>query len=232
FRSGGFNGGTVPPYEPENLRSYEIGVKLNSSDHRIRAELAVVRSDYDDYQIVGVDPANIVWGTITTNAGDVRINGIDGMVAFKPVNGLQIGLSASYLDTKFVKVQVIDSTHWVGDNLDLVPEYSASLFGEYQFAWPGGAGAEGTARVDFNQQGRTTYRLRYIDPDPSRYYSESGVISLLNAQLGWSRDGWWAELYGRNLLNEEEFDSPFSIEDGATRPWPRTFGVQVGYRFN
>ncbi|MBL8270574.1 TonB-dependent receptor domain-containing protein, partial [Steroidobacter sp.] len=95
FRSGGFNGGTVPPYEPENLRSYEIGAKLNSSDHRIRAELAVVRSDYDDYQIVGVDPANIVWGTITTNAGDVRINGIDGMVAFKPVNGLQIGLSAS-----------------------------------------------------------------------------------------------------------------------------------------
>jgi outer membrane receptor protein involved in Fe transport len=54
---------------------------------------------------------------------------------------------------------------------------------------------------------------------------------LLNAQLGWSRNSWSAELYGRNLLDEDEFDSPFSIEDSATRPWPRTFGLQVGYRF-
>ena len=230
FRSGGFNGGSAPPFLPENLWSYELGTKMSSADRRIRAELALVRSDYKDYQIAGVDIENIQYGNIISNAGDVRIYSLDGLVAVKPLDGLEMGISGSYLYTKFVKVAVVESSHWVGDNLDLVADYSVSLYGEYQFVWPGSSGAQGSLRVDVNQQGPATYRIRSLDP--TRYFSESGTISLLNAQMGWSRNAWWAELYGRNLLNEDEFDGPIEIERNATRPWPRTFGVQVGYRFD
>lgn len=226
FRSGGFNAAGQPPYEPEELWSYELGTKMSLLDRRVSLELALTRSDYDEYQIIGFIPGFI--GNITSNAGKARVQGVDGLLIWRAVDDLELGLSASYVDTEFTEINATSSSHAVGDPLDMVPEYGASLWAEYRFNWPAGSGSPGFARLDYSQQGIAHFRNRSF---ADTYHSTSDVLGLLNARLGWARDRWTAELYVQNLLDENGFDDPLSVERSATRVWPRTYGVRVGIDF-
>jgi iron complex outermembrane recepter protein len=227
FRSGGFNGADQPPYEPEELLSYELGTKMSLLNRHLYVELALTHSDYSDYQVIGQIPGG--FENITANAGDARIRGIDGSVAWRPTNDWELGLTASYVDAEFTEINASPSSHSVGDPVDMVPEYGASMWAEYQFDWSGGGDNPGFARVDFSQQGIAHFRNRIF---ADTYHSTSDVLSLLNARLGWARERWTTELYAQNLLNENGFDSNAAIERAATRVWPRSYGIRVGVRFD
>jgi len=228
FRSGGFNDPSTgqPPFLPEKLWTYEIGTKMALLDGRLNAELALARSNYEQYQIYGQ-----ILGALSayiTNAGDAKINSIDGLLSYRVLDRMELGVSGSYIDTEFTKVGVSQANYIVGDPIDMVPKYTFSMWAERQFAWFGAGDMPGFFRVDYSNQGRTTFRSRSVAPT---YFSQSDIISLLNARLGWENGAWTAELYVQNILDENGLDSPASIERLATRPWPRTVGLQLGVRF-
>src|SRR5690606_25758692 len=62
FKSGGFNGransaAEATEYQPETADSYEIGVKATTWDNRLRFNLAVFQTNYDNFQarVSGID---------------------------------------------------------------------------------------------------------------------------------------------------------------------------------
>ena len=84
FKSGGFNGrarnvGELEGYDPETILSYEIGMKSEWLDHRLRLNLAAFYSDYEDVQLTEqhVDPATLLQTIVTQNAGDAEIKGFE-----------------------------------------------------------------------------------------------------------------------------------------------------------
>lgn len=226
FRSGGFNGAGQPPYEPEELWSYELGMKISILEHRLYTELALTYGEYDDYQIIGQIPGG--FENITSNAGDARVRGVDGLLTWRPTRDWEFGLSASYVDSEFTRINATSSSHAVGDPLDMVPEYSGSVWANYRFDWTTSGETPGFARIDFNQQGTSHFRNRSF---ADTYHSTSDVLSLLDARLGWVMGRWTAELYAQNILNENGFDANGSIEKAATRVRPRNYGIQLGRSF-
>ena len=224
FRSGGFNGAGQPPYDPETVLSYELGSKMSSSDGRLKADVALFHSTYEDYQIVGVIPS--LGLNVTSNGGEAEILGIDLSLVWYASEQLELGFNGNYMDTEFTEINVTSTSHAVGDAVDLVPQYGYSLWGNYAFNWSDQAA--GFIRLDYSEQGKSNYRNRSFGPD---YSDQSDVIEMLNMRLGWSYDDWSVDLYALNLLDEDGFVGPYEIEKGAARPRPRTVGLKLGIKF-
>ncbi len=74
--------------------------------------------------VVGVSPTNFV-GTLTQNAGDAVIKGVEWDLSWRLPGQLTLSLSGDYLDTYFTSVNLTPASApvAVGDNLDFTPKY-------------------------------------------------------------------------------------------------------------
>ena len=110
FKSGGFNGRCGQPatclksFDPEEVDAFEVGLKADFFDQRARANLALFWSEYTDLQRTTFVPligAANPQETVTENAGDATIKGIELELTMLPVEGLQLNLAVGYLHTKY-----------------------------------------------------------------------------------------------------------------------------------
>lgn len=226
FRSGGFNALNQPSYDAESVWSYELGTKMSVWDRRLNLDVAVFYSDYEDYQINGIAPPPAPPLSITSNAGNAEIQGIEFSAILNPGGGWQLSLSGDYLDTEFVEIKSTNSSYAEGDRLDLFPKYRFSAAVRKDFTV---GGRDGSTRLDYSEQGRMSFRNRRSGP---WYFSESDVINTLNfnTSLQWS-DYLSFGIFAQNLLNDRGYLDPFSIEQTAARSRPRSYGVQFGVTF-
>ena len=112
YRTGGFNGraGTVAeaikPVDEENLVSYELGLKSEWFDRRLRINAALFLSDYKDVQLslVDNDPEAPPGAVARINAGEAELSGIELDVTAALSDSLRVQLSYAYLDSEFVEV--------------------------------------------------------------------------------------------------------------------------------
>ena len=224
FRSGGFNSAGRPPFDPEDVWSYELGSKFSSGDKSVSGELAVYLSDYQDYQIVGVVPELAL--NITSNAGAAEILGVDISLKWFPTEQLELGVNGNYMDTEFTEINVTSTSHDIGDPLDFVPQYGYTLWSSYSFQWSDST--PGFISIDYNKQGKSYARNRSLG---SIHDEESDIIEMLNMRLGYEKDSWTIDLYAQNLLNERGLIGPFSNQLLSARPRPRTLGIHFGVNF-
>ena len=105
YKAGGvgprpFNAQQAQPFGPEKVTSYEIGLKTDLFDRRLRFNAAGFYNDFKDAQIVllscpqygGPGPC-----ALPQNAGNAHVWGVEGEIFAIPVGGLQLDLSSSYL---------------------------------------------------------------------------------------------------------------------------------------
>lgn len=116
FRSGGFNGrGTTPtslgPYDPERVDSYELGLKTQLADGKIRFNSTVFQADYDNKQEEILRPA---FGggteTVVQNASSARIRGIEVELLALPTPELTLRASGAHLDAEYRSFLLPDLT--------------------------------------------------------------------------------------------------------------------------
>ncbi len=226
FRSGGFNALNRPQYDPETVWTYELGTKMTVADGRLSSDAAVFYTDYRDYQVVGVVNSAGVPFVITSNAGKVRIRGVELALTWRPTEQWSFGFNGDYLDSEFVEINAAAPSFAVGDPIDKVPKYQFTVSGERHFAWNG---KRGFARLDYNQQDRMTYRNRRNGP---WYFSQSDVINMLNFNLSlqWS-ENLSLSVFGQNLLNDRGYTGANVFEGLAARARPRTYGLGFGVEF-
>ena len=110
FRSGGYNGRNhqptdYGPYAPETIKSWEFGFKSEWFDNRVRLNVAYFDNEYDDKQetIITLPEGNPGAGTITVidNAGEATLKGIEVELVTRPVTGLTLGGTYSWLDSEY-----------------------------------------------------------------------------------------------------------------------------------
>ena len=85
FKSGGFdmrgnqsvNPKAGDPYQPETVDTYELGVKSEWLDRRLRLNAAVFTSAYDDMQVTVQRAVNNTVASQVLNAASADINGIE-----------------------------------------------------------------------------------------------------------------------------------------------------------
>ncbi|HEU5077453.1 MAG TPA: TonB-dependent receptor, partial [Polyangiaceae bacterium] len=106
FRSGGFNTLGVPAYQPEDLVSYDIGIKSELFDRAVVAELAVFYSEYTKAQTIAtlLNPDNTLSSRIA-NVGEAEIKGAELAVSWRVTDALSLGINGGVTDTEVTSLQ-------------------------------------------------------------------------------------------------------------------------------
>jgi len=247
FKGGGisprpFNAAQVRSFGPETLKSWEVGVKSDLFDRHVRLNLAGFYSDYSGIQLSlnscpqygGPGPCALV-----TNAGDATIKGFEIETSVRPVDGLMIDGSLSYLDFQYKSGSINPGaggpTNPRGIQYNMVPPYVPS------WKWSIGAQYE----VSLGDSGSLTPR---IDASyQSRIFSNAvnGVnnripgYTVANARLTYrNSDGDW-EIAGEitNLFDKYYFLTSFDLTGAgagvaSAQPGrPREFAISVKKKF-
>ncbi len=246
FKSGGFDFGATSQeqqtrgYGPEYLWSYEIGMKSDWLDNRLRANFSAFFYDYKDLQVtVYTPPAS----GFTQNAATAEVKGVEAEIIGAPAESIRLFASIAYLDARYkdypeAQVKAFGPFDASGKRLNDAPRWTFTAGGAWTRRLTGGSAL--TMGVDFHY--RTT---QYFSPandgvnGATGYPAQQGPVGLLNARLGWSSaDGVWdAILIGRNLLDREyitmaaDYGGP-ALTTVIGRPGaPRTVSLQVTRRF-
>jgi outer membrane receptor protein involved in Fe transport len=230
FRSGGFNRGELPNYEPESLWSYELGVKGQSESGVVGFEAAVYYSDYTDMLrrgLVLVPEAEPQFQQLTSNIGTVEVKGVEGGITLRPIDSLTLNATAAYIDSEITEVNATDATNIAGDPVDYVPELSYTLGAHYSFD-------VGTLpayiRLDYSYRDAVSYVDRSSFP-AENVPQFSDEIGLLDARIGIDWNQAWFEIYGMNITNQNKWIDPYHQWTNANRTRPRAIGVKLGYNF-
>ena len=231
FRSGGFNLGPLPNYDPESLISYEIGTKGFVADKSVAFELAAYFSNYSDMLrrgLVFVGSTSTL-ESLTSNVGTAHVKGVEGGLTWKATKALTLNTTASFIDSKITKVNATDATNIAGDRIDYVPRFAYTLGANYGFNWA--AQMPGYFRLDYSWRAKVDYTDRTSFPT-ANVPQKSDAIGLLDGRLGLDWKSASFELYGTNLTNENKWIDPYYAWGNANRTRPRTVGLQVGIRFD
>lgn len=129
FKNGGFSQRifpaeqATPAFTPEFVESYEVGLKTELFDRRLRMNMAAFLSNYSDIQIVvneGIAPK-------VRNGGEGRIKGfeIEGQAA--PTDWLRIDYGVGYLDAYYRYVDQSAFPVGLNSKFAFVPKWTATI---------------------------------------------------------------------------------------------------------
>ena len=89
-------------YKPEKAWNYEIGGHFESTNRRIRGDLALFYIDCRDRQMT-IFPDGTTTGRIMTNAGKTRSVGAEASMSVNFTDNLGMNLSYGYCDARFIR---------------------------------------------------------------------------------------------------------------------------------
>lgn len=243
YKSGGFatdqlaTATSLQSFDPESIRSYEIGTKGELADGKVKFGLSAYYYDYEDLQQTITE-----LGTIRVeNIGEAEGYGIELDLRAALNDNWSIFLGAAWSETEVdgLTIDACDAASTVGaasvscngNSLPYNPEWTAS--GGINANYPVDGG-EVFATLDFSWQSTfdadiTNQKLTEID--------DAGFVNL---RAGWNSDqDWSVTFYVENIFDEESFDSRKNIPDPDlslsfyTGPsTPRTAGVDFTYNFS
>ncbi|KGE03467.1 TonB-dependent receptor [Pseudohaliea rubra] len=239
YRAGGFNGRVasleeaIQPYDPETVDNYELGVKSELFDNRLRINATIFTMDYQDKQEELQLPSNETdtgQKTVVINPSSATISGFEVDVQAYVTQGLSLRANLGYLDSEYDDFVYTDVEGAVVDlsNLEFrrAPEWTGTLDATYE--WEIGSG---------NAWVRGSYR--YIDDHytsiTNNVESENGSQGLVDASVNYAIGDLQFSLFGRNLTDEDTFTHGYEVAglwSYASVRRPRTYGLEVVYNFN
>ncbi|WP_326523683.1 TonB-dependent receptor [Sphingomonas sp.] len=230
FKGGGWQAATpdpvtaARPFNPETAWNYEIGIKSDLFDRRVRLNLAAFRLDFNDLQVEQLD--DVLLTTVVTNAASAKIQGIEGEVSLAVTEGFTLSGSGSILDAKYkLYVDPRRNITYTGNSLPRTPDYQFSVAADLK--QPIGGDLELMANASYTYQDTFFY-----GPDNTNFEPGYG---LLDARLGIGKIGgrWAVSLWGKNLTNRLYRTSviPFLGDESSLYGAPRTYGVRLSSKF-
>ena len=256
YKSGAFKTFPLdsPPALPEVIDSYEIGLKTELFDRRVRLNGALFWNDIKNPQVLAVDVQGLIPGIILTNAQKARIKGAEVGIDAVVAHGLTVRGGATYLDGKYRSY--INAPFYclngstitgpstalgggpcpvladgaAGNRLPNVAKWTFNAGVNYKLdtgigAWVGDVGLSYTGRFAWN---------------PDNFVFEKAV-TLVNASLNFtpeSADWLTVGVWGKNLGGVKYYSiTQESVGPGGTAGFqagaaaPRTYGGTLSVKF-
>jgi iron complex outermembrane recepter protein len=238
FRPGGINrNATVPPYETDFLKNYELGWKTTWAGNRLRFNGAVFLEEIEDIQFSFLPPSGAGL-SVVRNAGSAEIKGIEGAIEWAPTNALSVSAGATYLDAKLTSDYISDPEEGViapsGTQLPAAPKFKANVTGRFKF--PVGT-FEGHVQGAMVFNGKIWSDLTIPDREAM---GQQASYSVFDLSTGIQRNGYTFELYAANLFDKRatmfrtaECISTVCGPDGSydVPVRPRVIGLKFSQRF-
>jgi iron complex outermembrane receptor protein len=255
FKSGGFNPGAdqppvaatvLPPFAPEKITDYELGLKRDWFDHKLRTNIAIYYYDYKNLQVQQKDQnANV----LINNAASATLYGLEANIEAALTHRLRVTGGASLVHSRYDEFCNADSNRSLiptnsvcaglgypagtqdlrGNKLNRAPSYVFNLGFDYRVPTSNGAF---TAHFDANYTAKEYFNAFNVDTMMAPRHE------LLNMSIRYDHhSGVWAEAWMKNMTDRRVVDeasvsalnSGANISDRFTAP--RTVGGTVGYNF-
>ncbi len=225
IKPGGFNAPFFarPPasairFKEEKLDAFELGLKSDFADRRIRLNVAAFYYDYKNYQATQFS----VLGTFTGNA-KARVYGADVELVGKLSRLAEAGINATFLNA----TAVVNLGPPRGIVRTDMPQAPSMAFNAYlQAGIPLGTG-DLIFRGDLKYQSRTFFDIRE-QPGLSQ-----GAYAVADIRADWSNDRYSIGAFVRNVTNNKYAayigDGAFAGYGNVTPGKPRWWGIQAGY---
>ena len=249
YRAGGASSRTsnYQAFDPEDVKSYEVGLKTDFWGGRGRFNLAGYIMDRKDSQ-VDISSIQFVGNTsfnnlVTINAaGTTKIRGVEADLTIEPIDGLTLNASYAYTYTKIPLIPITASACTLANtpvgtcpaaNLQsttvnqqfyivFTPRNAAS--GSIDYALPIGGG---DTKLKFHFDGNYAQATQAFDQFATKADSSlifNGRISLADIGTGNGRS-LTLSLWGRNLFNEQYV---FRRDPSNSLPGSPTTSVTTG----
>lgn len=238
YKTGGFSmrastiGFFEDGFDEETLVSYELGMKSQWWDNRVRANLAIFQADYDDIQINAQTDLDDPSKSDILNAGEAEIRGLELDVTAMLSDSVTLGINYGYLKASYDTIKD-------GLGRDVTDEFAFVSAPKNSFR------ANLTYDIAQTPIGTLSAYLNYAWVDD--YFITASTVTgeylidaygLADARLtlaeipGLPAGSLRVALWGKNLADKEYAYINGPLFGGATA-WgePRTYGVDVIYEF-
>jgi iron complex outermembrane receptor protein len=243
FKSGAFLLQSFPAanVKPETLDAFEVGIKSDLLDRRVRLNMAAFYYDYTNIQIQLINR-----GLLSSYSGSgAKLYGLDGDLTAKVTSDFTINVGASYLHNEYKAFQAFSAT-------PIVPQFPPPV------GRPNGGNAIGTVNAVGNKlQAAPDWTLNVganykIDLGNDRvelnanYYHNDGWFAepdnrlkqqpydTLNASISYTiNDNLTFSIFGKNLTDEyyAAFLGEQDVGDTITAAEGRTYGIKMSAHF-
>jgi len=236
YRSGGASSRTANyhAFGPEDVVSYEAGVKADFLDGRGRLNVAAYAMDREDSQ---VDISSIQFtatgnfnNLVTINApGTTEIRGVEAELTLQPIEGLTLNASYSYTDTE---IPLVPITYTAGATSTTVlqrfyivftPKNAASASIDYEVP-VSNMGANLRFHLDANYAD-ATQAFDQFETKNDQSLIFNGRIALADIPVGGGGEALTVSLWGRNLFDEQHV---FRRDPSNSLPGAPTTSVTTG----
>lgn len=254
FKSGTFSTQaiTIDPVDPQEVDAFEVGLKSELLDRRLRFNAAAFHYRISDYQTRAASTAD--GASFLLNAAKVEVDGLELEFEAIPAEGLRLFGSATFLKSEFTDfpfapysypnpavctpggpqpgmttgAAVGGSTFCngsaKGNKTPHAPKFAGTLGMSYSHAVNAGGEVRMSALYNYNDG-------YYFESD-NRMRQPS--FNTLNASLAYHpTPNWGIELWGRNLTDELYFVQRVgsALVDFQVPAAPRTFGINLSYAY-
>jgi len=254
FRAGGYNdqvgtsGAPITadekkPTNPEEADSFEVGLKNEFFDRRLRLNEALFYAKYKDAIRQVVEPVTNANGqpgeeTLFRNAAKMTVYGIESDLTAQLAQNLVLRLPLSYQHCKY-------DSFTSGEGVDLVdlsslpvnrcPKWTASA--DLNYTLPV-ARTNGNVVFDLNAnyvaKNLDTYSIANPYSPLTQTYAEARTLVGASVTYTAANDRWFARVLGRNLTDKLYVASAQNVDPLWVWTFygePRYIGAEVGFKF-
>ncbi|MFK7915405.1 MAG: TonB-dependent receptor [Pseudomonadales bacterium] len=253
YKSGGTNIDRLDPallataqlFDPETSDSFELGLKADFLDKRLRVNAALYLTDYSDFQ------ANTFVGNgfVLQNAGEIEVRGFEAELFVLPTQWLTLTTGISHVDAEY---ESFTGGACIRTPFGASPDQSEPLFpavcdasgnrvvGTPKWTWFGSAQVSQRLTDGSLFYGQLDANWKDDNPggndaDPNK---EADAYTLVNLRLGYrfSADRFDVSLWAKNLFDEDFSDGAFNsvLREGSLTQYssePRTWGLTLRATF-
>lgn len=239
FRPGGFNPfiGFSPDgtYDEETTQNYEIGIKSDLLDNRLRLNVSafVIKSDGLQQRLLNLTTGQAEF----FNIGNATFRGFEIEALARPAAGLRLEGGFGFTDSEITSINPritnvggINPLTFIGNEAPRLNRYTLTLAGQYEAPVANGISLMG--RVEFRRTGRAFWYLDNADVEPA--YNTVDARLSLRSDRRWSITAYVDNLFDeewRVTFNNTRFEG---LLGGINIAWPsppRQIGVRLSYEF-
>lgn len=252
FKSGGYNDQTgttglgispeaAAPTDPEKANSFEVGLKSDLWENRLRLNLSAFYVEYSDAQRDLVTTFENEFGatfqeTRFFNAADMNAAGFEGEFTAAVTDSLTLRGNVGYLHTEYDEFTAdtdfdgVDDVDLSDADVNRAPEWQWNLDAIYDHSLFGGQ-MRWVANANYVDEAIFTYSV--LGP---QYDGITDDRTLFNASATWTENegSYFVRVYGKNLSDEEYKVGELPVADLWSFAYygePRIFGLEVGMFF-
>lgn len=212
---------------PETITDYEIGLKADWFDRRLRTNVAAYHGIYKDIQRVRptVVPGTTQLLPLLENIAAAKIDGVEVQVIAQPFHGLELKGAVDYIHARYTDY-VVNGVDLSATPLAFTPKWAYNLSAAYTVDT--GIGPWRT-QVDYSHQTRILAVPNNGFVEPYGIVNARTSLTIEDADLDLS-------LFVRNLTGEKFYAAPADVAalgfiyNSQINP-PRVFGLEATKRF-